>query len=1366
MGELTVFASPMPCSNLRVKHVAVAGSTITDIVALAVPERIRKTGLGVLVTVNGQVVPQDCWPRLRPKSGTLVNVGVVPTDGGGGKNPLASILSIAVLVAAPYLGAALGTSLGLGVMGTGVLTAAQTAFFSGLVTAGVGVLGAMAISALVPPPKAGGLGTVNNPGESPTQFIEGARNQINRFGVVPVCLGTNRMVPPQAALPYTEAAGNKQYVRQLFCWGYGQEILLRDLKIGETLLKDFKGVDIEHRLNGDLHESTEIYSRDVFQDDMSVLLSKAVGYVQRSTQAEVDEAVVDVTFPSGLCQFNSQGTRTAKRVRLELQYALQGESPQDWTPAAEEYKEFSGASIAVPPAVMGMYGGSYNHQRGERYDFVVIEKYSGRIRLIKGGQWANGRPAQDPIVPANCLRIAKLSVVTERIWPAPTATTTFNVADIRNPANFGGVWEDSGSFVPSKSGGNVVVSAGAMAFSDLDFNESTTEALRKSLRVKFPERGSYDLRLRRLTADSESDQVIDTVYLTSIKSVKYQEPVRLAGINGTALHILASDQLNGAVDEFNAIGSGIIPDYDAPSGEWVLRQTSNPASWYLYTLRGLPNARAVSDSQIDFAALEAWHIHCTEQGYSYNRVIDFDTSVEATLQDIATAGCATPARVDGKRSVAVDCIKEDIVQIITPRNSWGYSGEMLYPQLPHALRVTFRNAAKGYVQDERIVYDDGYDENNATVFETMEFMSCTDADLAWKHGRRYLATARLRPETHSFMMDIEHLRANLGDRIVLQHDVPQVGLGNGRIKALLADETQVTGFIIDDVVGIPQNGVFYVRIRKADGQSVYEPFTSAGGYQSSFTFLNPVGIEEGLQAGDLCAFFTAGGELDLIITRIERERDFNARITALNYAPAIFNAEAGEIPAWDSKITTPLEMMRLQPPVLKNQQSDESVMLRNSDGSLLPRAVFTLTNRNSGDIRTIIRIRPTGTGEFVHANVLESTTERVVITGLDDGQLYDVQIRYARAGSGTLSAALEMNGWLFVGASGLPADVTGFAINVSDSTALLKWDAAEDIDFSHYQIRFSGVYSGAGWATAQVLEERVFENRLATIFQPGTYLIKSIDRMGNESETAGVIITYNPGTLKNVIEVLDDAPEWEGAKDNTYAMSGKLRLLDVNSHGYYYFADTFDMGAVYLSFLSSALEAGGVYGPNLFGYEDMFAAEDLFGAGSLDLMGIPDLFGVEDLFGIGEEGWAVRLEARFTDGDPSDSPSDWSAWEILRVGERKFRAAQFRVRLDSLSEGVTPEVSLATVKIDMPDRIERGEDIPVPEEGVYIPFEPAFRNTPAVAVTIQDGAADDRLEITMKTAAGFHVRVWNATTAGYVARSIDYVASGYGRRNT
>jgi hypothetical protein len=88
---------------------------------------------------------------------------------------------------------------------------------------------------------------------------------------------------------------------------------------------------------------------------------------------------------------------------------------------------------------------------------------------------------------------------------------------------------------------------------------------------------------------------------------------------------------------------------------------------------------------------------------------------------------------------------DDIVDHFTPRNSWDFQGQKPYAQQPHGWRVSFINRDNGFTQDERIVYDDGYDETNATLFEGIEFPGVTDPDLIWKLGRRHIAQSRLRP---------------------------------------------------------------------------------------------------------------------------------------------------------------------------------------------------------------------------------------------------------------------------------------------------------------------------------------------------------------------------------------------------------------------------------------------------------------------------------------------------------------------------------------------------------------------------------------------------------------------------------------------
>lgn len=1336
MESLNVYASPLPFSNKQVKQYASPGSSVFDIVNNVCPERLVGA-VDAIVMIDGHIIYRQYWHLVRPKMGTIVNVRVVPTGGKGKKNPIASLLSIAVMIAAPYIGAAIAGF-------AGVTSAIGTA----LITTGVSVLGRMAVSALAPPPKPSNAGgPISNPSESPTQFIEGARNSISPYGVIPICLGTNRMFPLLAARTFTETFNNDQYVRQLFTYGYGANIAISNLRVGETPIENFNNFELEHKLEGDLHEGTELYTNDVFQADMSVLLQEVDGFTERNIQLDSDEVIVDVTFPRGLAQFNNQGTRISRNVQLELQWAEVGSS--DWSGGSITYKPYPGAVFNVAELGQNITA---------RTDYVVVDIATGVVSYLQGNPSSFYFQGSPPIVSGNNIRVAQVNLTKA----SNTAPTVMTVEDIRG-SSIGYYFEDSDSFIPSQTDDfQITITDGAVRFNNLDITGSTTEALRRSARIVFPERGDYKIRIRRVSADTSSDQIFDNVYLTAIKSITYQLPVRLVGLNGTAIRMKATDQINGQLDQFNVIATNIIDEYFPGTDTWEPAPTSNPAALYRYVLQGPANSKPLSDAEIDLEAIESWHVYCAEKGFTYDRVIDYDTSVDDILRDIASAGAASPAVVDGKRSIVVDRDKPDIVQMITPRNSWGYSGEMQYIELPHAFRVQFRNRERGYEQDERIVYADGYDINNATLFETLEAQFCDNAQFAWKIGRRFLATAKLRPETHTFMLDIENLVAMRGDRIKLQNDVPLVGVGNGRIKTVLDDGVNVTGIIIDDTVGIPGAGTYYARIRLSDGTQLYKQINASMGNFSEFTFTTPFPISDTPESGDLVAFSQAGGELDLIITRIEPMSDLTAKITCLNYAPEIFTSDTGVIPPFNSNITTPLEFIRPIAPVLVEYQSDESVMIRNSDGTFITRAVITLQNLNQSDVSVDVKIRRSGDTAFINANLLQRDPDRVVITGLQDNARYDIHIRYRRNGTTVMSLPLQLNNFLYIGASGPPADVTGFLITVTGESAILKWDANDDIDISHYVIKFSGQYTGASWDTAQILEASVFENRITIPFQGGTYLIKAVDLAGNESINATAIITYNPGSIANAVEIIEEDPEFLGVKDNVIKTGSALTLDDIdNPLGYYYFNQDIDLTGIFTSFVSASIIANGSFYNDIFAMDDIFAVDDLFGGGNNDIFAMDDIFAVEDIFGIGLGAWRVTLEYRMTNQDPIDDV--WTDWEVFDAGNYEFRAIQFRLKMESLAPGVTPLVSQLAVTVDMPDRIERGEDLTVPVEGAVITYEPAFKSDPAVVITTQDGDAADEIEFIYKNPSGFSFKVYNRVSEEYVERTYDFISSGWGR---
>jgi hypothetical protein len=199
-------------------------------------------------------------------------------------------------------------------------------------------------------------------------------------------------------------------------------------------------------------------------------------------------------------------------------------------------------------------------------------------------------------------------------------------------------------------------------------------------------------------------------------------------------------------------------------------------------------------------------------------------------------------------------------------------------------------------------------------------------------------------------------------------------------------------------------------------------------------------------------------------------------------------------------------------------------------------------------------------------------------------------------------------------------------------------------------------------------------------------------------------------------------------------------LLD---EGYYYFANSVDLGEVFTSRVTASVQAQGA----ILNY-DFFAAADFFAPA--------------DFFGFDSTGWAVVLEQRVSNDAEADTGAEWSDWQEFQASDYTARSFQWRLFLGSSEEGVTPLVTAVRVTIDMPDRVIAGNDLAVPEEGLRIDFDPPYRALKGIGVAAQEMETGDYYRMTDKSEDGFTIRFYDDADAP-VARSFDYVAVGYGR---
>ncbi|CAN0489641.1 unnamed protein product, partial [Discosporangium mesarthrocarpum] len=250
----------------------------------------------------------------------------------------------------------------------------------------------------------------------------------------------------------------------------------------------------------------------------------------------------------------------------------------------------------------------------------------------------------------------------------------------------------------------------------------------------------------------------------------------------------------------------LAPVWDGSS--WSAPQPVRHPAWiYARGLMGPQLRRPVSESRIDLSALKDWAD--SEPHWTCDYVVDAPQRVADVLDIICASGRARRALTDFRYSVIRDLADSPVRQVFTPRNSWGFSGQIAFPRDIHGFRVKVRSERLDWEFDEVTVYADGYDAVTASEFETLELPAVVitkdeaDQGNAWKLGRYYQAVAEHRPEIFKFYADWEHIKTTRGDKVQIVHDVPKVGVGAGRITSIADVGGVISSLEIDEDFNLP-----------------------------------------------------------------------------------------------------------------------------------------------------------------------------------------------------------------------------------------------------------------------------------------------------------------------------------------------------------------------------------------------------------------------------------------------------------------------------------------------------------------------------------------------------------------------------------
>jgi len=413
-----------------------------------------------------------------------------------------------------------------------------------------------------------------------------------------------------------------------------------------------------------------------------------------------------------------------------------------------------------------------------------------------------------------------------------------------------------------------------------------------------------------------------------------------------------------------------------------------------------------------------------------------------------------------------------------------------------------------------------------------------------------------------------------------------------------------------------------------------------------------------------------------------------------------------------------------------------------------------------------------------------------------DGKIYNVRIKAINALG--VSSTYTSENRTIVGGSDPPSDVDDFAIEMHGSNQMrLTWSpptAQTDLDIAYYEIRYQDVTTGAVWNTSTNLirvTRRKSDNALVNS-RVGAFLIKAIDKTGNESNNESIIYTNvsnvfaytnipanttteNPNLFTSpaqmdatyplcvkedvsgdIVLSLDTITNFEDTVGNFDTPSGDFELggTDLTSNptystanrdslGYYDFANSISLGAIY----------DGTVKPTLtLDFENPY---DLFDSGRGNLY----FDDAKAPFDGSEPSHAFHKLQMATSTTSLGAATVYN--DISSSATYAFRYAKFRLRLTNDDNKTSSNITQLIVKLSMENRNAKESDVESGATTKVITFGNAFFAIPSLGIAAQNMATGDYYTITSKSVTGFSITFYNSSAVAQ-DRTFDYVAEGYG----
>ena len=406
-----------------------------------------------------------------------------------------------------------------------------------------------------------------------------------------------------------------------------------------------------------------------------------------------------------------------------------------------------------------------------------------------------------------------------------------------------------------------------------------------------------------------------------------------------------------------------------------------------------------------------------------------------------------------------------------------------------------------------------------------------------------------------------------------------------------------------------------------------------------------------------------------------------------------------------------------------------------------------------------------------------------------DGKIYNVRVKAINALG--VSSTYTSENRTVIGATDTPSDVSTLSVSMVGSNQLqLQWTPVTDLDVSYYAIRYQDVTSGAGWNSSTNLTQvvRRKSNNVTINARTGAFLIKAVDKLGNESDNEAIVYTNISGLEHYTnIGTYNEETAWSGtfdgdcvkgldSSDIPIATLDTITLFDSTVGDFDDAEGVFDLGGTDATsnptYYDSNIESSGSYiGANTISLDAIYDAT--FQA-TIDMItnDLYDLFdsgrgasSFDDAVGPFDGTAPSKCDAFLQAGSSEGSLGAITSYaDISQQATLKGRYFKFRLKLTSDDNNARPEVSSMQIKLVLEKRLESEEDVESGAGAKAITYTNAFYASPAVGIAAQNMATGDYYTITSKTKTGFTITFYNNSAAAQ-DRTFDYVSKGYGLKS-